>query len=145
MKNERLSRSRRLDSELRVEDGLRDIRQWRSVYTRNSSTCANLGKKVKRWWFNTRGRQLLKELNPGENFKFSDHWFARFQRRHTIALYESCADSYCTATSMGAAGVNHKIPQGTFEGATVRCLHCKRYCKHGPNFSSFYPGRWENL
>jgi transposase-like protein len=44
------------------------------------------GKKVKRWWFNTRGHQILKELQPDANFKFSDHWFWRFQCRHKIAL-----------------------------------------------------------
>ena len=46
------------------------------------------GKIVKRWWFNTCVKQLLKEQNPGkaDDFKASDRWFFAFCRRHGVSL-----------------------------------------------------------
>ena len=45
------------------------------------------GKSVKRWWFNSRAKQLVQELYPvDEYFKFSDGWFNRFCKRKAISL-----------------------------------------------------------
>ena len=44
------------------------------------------GKLVKRWWFNTRARQLVKDHYPGKELKCSDQWFMRFCRRYGVAL-----------------------------------------------------------
>ena len=33
------------------------------------------GKFLKRWWFNTRAKQLLKDHYPGKELKCSDQWF----------------------------------------------------------------------
>ena len=45
------------------------------------------GKVVKRWWFNTRMIQLVKERNPEKaDFKASDRWFSAFCRRYGVAL-----------------------------------------------------------
>ena len=45
-------------------------------------------KIVKRWWFNNRVKQLLKEQDQSEadNFKASDHWFSAFCRRYGVSL-----------------------------------------------------------
>ena len=45
-------------------------------------------KVVKRWWFNNRVKQLLKEQDQSEadNFKASDHWFSAFCRRYGVSL-----------------------------------------------------------
>ena len=44
------------------------------------------GKFLKRWWFNTRAKQLLKDHYPGKELKCSDQWFMRFCRRYGAAL-----------------------------------------------------------
>ena len=44
------------------------------------------GLKVKRWWFKTRGEQLLQLISPHCNFKFSKNWFDEFKRRYKISL-----------------------------------------------------------
>ena len=44
------------------------------------------GKFLKRWWFNTRAKQLLKDHYPGKELRCSDQWFIRFCRRYGIAL-----------------------------------------------------------
>ena len=44
------------------------------------------GLKVKRYWFKFRARQLLAELEPDNNFKFSNGWFDRFKARNNISL-----------------------------------------------------------
>lgn len=45
------------------------------------------GKIVKKWWFISRAKKLLKELNPNETtFKFFDRWFAGFCRRNRLSL-----------------------------------------------------------
>ena len=45
------------------------------------------GRKVKRWWFDTRAKQLMNELYPDvKNFKYSDKWFRWFCKRKNISL-----------------------------------------------------------
>ena len=44
------------------------------------------GKFLKRWWLNTRAKQLLKDHYPGKELKCSDQWFMRFSRRFGVAL-----------------------------------------------------------
>ena len=44
------------------------------------------GKTIKRWWFNCRAKQLLKEIYPDENIKATDQWFSRFTNRFEILL-----------------------------------------------------------
>ena len=44
------------------------------------------GKFLKRWWFNRRAEQLLKDHYPGKELKSSDQWFMRFCRRYEVAL-----------------------------------------------------------
>ena len=44
------------------------------------------GKFLKRWWFNTRAKQLLKDHYPGKELKCSDQWFMRLCRRYGVAL-----------------------------------------------------------
>ena len=41
---------------------------------------------LKRWWFKTRAKQLLKNHYPGKEFKCSDQWFMRFCRRYGVTL-----------------------------------------------------------
>ena len=43
-------------------------------------------KPVKRWWFVKLGNQKIDELEPDDNFLFSNHWFERFQTRCNISL-----------------------------------------------------------
>ena len=51
-------------------------------------TLSKDSKIVKRWWFNNRVKQLLKEQNPSEadDVKALDHWFSAFCRRYGISL-----------------------------------------------------------
>ena len=44
------------------------------------------GRKVKRWWFNTREKQLMADLYPVKDFKRSDQWFERFRNRKNLNL-----------------------------------------------------------
>ena len=44
------------------------------------------GKFLKRWSFNTRAKQLLKDHYPGKELKCSDQWFMRLYRRYGVAL-----------------------------------------------------------
>lgn len=43
------------------------------------------GLEVKHWWFRTRSTQLMLELHPDVNFKFSPRWFNRFKCRVKIS------------------------------------------------------------
>ena len=44
-------------------------------------------RKVIRWWFDTRAKQLVNELYPDvKDFKYSDKWFRRFCKRKNISL-----------------------------------------------------------
>ena len=43
-------------------------------------------KCLKRWWFNTRAKQLIKDHYPGKELKCSDQWFMRFCRQYGVAL-----------------------------------------------------------
>ena len=45
-----------------------------------------VGKFLKRWWFSTRAKQLVKDDYPGKELKCSDQWFVRFCRRYGVAL-----------------------------------------------------------
>lgn len=50
-----------------------------------------LGKIVKKWWFISRAKTLIKELYPNADneattFKFSDRWFSGFCRRNKLSL-----------------------------------------------------------
>ena len=47
------------------------------------------GLKVKHWWFRTRSKQLMEELHPEADFKFSPGWFDRFKSRVGISLRRS--------------------------------------------------------
>lgn len=45
------------------------------------------GRKVKRWWFDTRTKQLMNALYPDvKDLKYSDKWFRRFCKRKNISL-----------------------------------------------------------
>lgn len=44
------------------------------------------GLKVKAFWFRTRAKQLLEELEPGTAFSFSSGWFDGFKTRFSISL-----------------------------------------------------------
>ena len=44
------------------------------------------GLKVKGFWFKTRGRQLLKQMDPEASFHFSNGWFDGFKQRHRISF-----------------------------------------------------------
>ena len=44
------------------------------------------GKFLKRWWFNTRAKQLLKDHYPGKALKCSEKWSMRFCRRYGVVL-----------------------------------------------------------
>ena len=44
------------------------------------------GLKVKGWWFRTRVKEILEEIEPDANFQFSDGWFLSFKKRHKISL-----------------------------------------------------------
>lgn len=43
------------------------------------------GLKVKHYWFRTRAHQLMTELHPGVDFRFSAGWFDRFKARNDIS------------------------------------------------------------
>ena len=45
-----------------------------------------IGTFLKRWWFNIRAKQLLKDHYPGKELKCSHQWFMRFYRRYGVAL-----------------------------------------------------------
>lgn len=49
--------------------------------------------KVKYWWFKAKSCDLMKELHPKVDFKFSDGWFTAFKRRYSI--------NYCSSTNVG--------------------------------------------
>lgn len=45
------------------------------------------GRKVKRWWFNTRAKQLMADLYPDvKDFKHSDQWFKGFRNGKNVSL-----------------------------------------------------------
>ena len=45
------------------------------------------GRKVKRWWFKTRAKQLMADLYPDvKDFKHSDQWFKGFRNRKNVSL-----------------------------------------------------------
>ena len=44
------------------------------------------GLKVKCFWFKTRGRQLLEQMDPEASLHFSDGWFDGFKQRHRISF-----------------------------------------------------------
>ena len=44
------------------------------------------GIKIKGWWFRNRAKQIFNEQYPGQNFSFSDGWFAGFKKRYKISL-----------------------------------------------------------
>ena len=46
------------------------------------------GKRVKRWWFNSKAREILKEKHPQEasSFNYSNRWFQAFRRRYRVSL-----------------------------------------------------------
>ena len=44
------------------------------------------GNTIKRWWFNCRAKQLLKETYPDENIKATDQWFSKFTNCFEILL-----------------------------------------------------------
>ena len=44
------------------------------------------GKLLKRWCFNTKAKQLLKDHYPGKELNCSDQWFIRFCRRYRVGL-----------------------------------------------------------
>ena len=45
------------------------------------------GRKVKRWWFNTRAKQLMADLYPDvKDFKHLDQWFKGFRNRKNVSL-----------------------------------------------------------
>jgi transposase-like protein len=43
------------------------------------------GLKVKGWWFEAKSKELMKDMHPGEEFKFSDGWFTAFKKRKRIS------------------------------------------------------------
>ena len=47
------------------------------------------GLKVKHYWFRTRAVQLMRELHPDVDFKFSPGWFDRFKGRQKISYWWS--------------------------------------------------------
>ena len=46
------------------------------------------GKRVKRWWFNTKAKQLVTEIYTDEigSFKLSDRWLSAFCKRKSISF-----------------------------------------------------------
>lgn len=50
------------------------------------------GLKVKQYWFKAPSCQLMKELHPDVDFRFSQGWFDMFKSRNKI--------SYCRATNI---------------------------------------------
>ena len=42
------------------------------------------GLKVKAWWFEAKSKELMKEMHPDVEFKFSDGWFTAFKKRKEI-------------------------------------------------------------
>ena len=69
------------------------------------------GKTIKRWWFNCRENQLIKELYPDENFKASDQWFSRFTNRFEILLRRKtpCAQKDTQSLSYSIAKFHSKV------------------------------------
>ena len=47
------------------------------------------GLKVKHYWFRTRALQLIRELHPDVDFKFSPGWFDRFKAKQKISYRRS--------------------------------------------------------
>ena len=47
------------------------------------------GLKIKHYWFHTRAMQLMSELHPDVDFKFSPGWFDRFKVRNRISYRRS--------------------------------------------------------
>lgn len=43
------------------------------------------GLKVKFWWFRSKSKDLMKEMHPDVEFKFSDGWFTAFKKRQSIS------------------------------------------------------------
>ena len=76
------------------------------------------GKKVKRWWFDKRGKQLLNELYPSANFEFSNHWFRRFRLRHKISYRKETHVSQKAPSSLMSivSGFHQEIHQVREDG-----------------------------
>ena len=47
-----------------------------------------IGKRVKRWWFNSKAKHIMQEIYPDsvDEFKMSNRWFTGFCRRNNISL-----------------------------------------------------------
>ena len=78
----------------------------------------SVGKSVKRWCFNKRGRQILNEMGPDNNFKFSNRWFENlksvlifhYEERRTVLKnhrrnwkcpLNNCTLTFCMSGEMG--------------------------------------------
>ena len=44
------------------------------------------GLKVKAWWFEAKSKELIKEMYPEVEFKFSDGWFTAFEKRNQSGI-----------------------------------------------------------
>ena len=43
------------------------------------------GLKVKSWWFKAKSIELMKDMHPEVEFRFSDGWFTAFKSRKQIS------------------------------------------------------------
>lgn len=60
------------------------------------------GLKVKHWWFCTRATQLMRELHPEADFKFSAGWFDCFKSRMHISLRRTTNVSQDQPSDLGS-------------------------------------------
>ena len=82
------------------------------------------GKPVRRRWFLRRGKQILDELEPDDNFIFLNHWFERFQNRYNISLRRK---THCS----------QKLP--TALEPAIKKLHCSLLrLRNTSNFKASY-------
>ena len=79
------------------------------------------GKLVKRWWFNSKARELMKEKYPDEasSFKLSHRWFEGFCRRYRISLRRKTHTALRTQL--------RKSIQGLYESAKKKLSHIRTW------------------
>ena len=76
------------------------------------------GLKVKAWWFEAKSKELMKDMHPDLEFKFSDGWFTAFKKRNKI--------SYRSTTN-----VSQKAPIDLEDKIREFHQHIRRLAKRG--------------
>ena len=123
------------------------------------------GERVKRWWFTTKAKQILKRVHPNEAepFRHSNRWFEGFCSRKKIALRRKTHAAQKSPAQLRTAieGFHSKVlrqrKRGTYQLRDLGNMdqtplpfvsdHNKTYEKQGAEDVWFVTGQldWKNV